>query len=1003
MGGHLDLINSSMMAQVKVLQINLHHCKDATAELRKLLSATSSFVCLIQEPWVSGAGAVQGLASCGTLHKADGRVRSRACIISSPDVLVWRLPQFTDGDTATVVLDWRWRGNRRQAILSSVYMPNEEGGGDECPPAMLRRIVEHARVSKLPLIVGGDCNAHHNAWGSTDINGRGEQLLDFIVEGELLLCNKGNKPTFANAIRQEVLDITLSNVRGWDLVGNWRVTDEISTSDHLLIAFEFEAEMPPVRYCRNPRKTDWDKFKTRLRQSVSRMGNEPITDVEVLESAANELTIALQRSVKEACPARRASNKKRVPWWTREVASLRTDMRRKHRQAVRSKEGEDWAVYREARTAWRRELNAAKRQSWRTYCEEIEALSTAARLHRIMKNDVFCQPGMMVKADGTYTSTREEALQELLRHHFPHGEDGDKTIGPPDFTPRMSTCVDRVVTSKALEASVVSFGPYKAEGADGIKPCHLQHGLIILRPQLLRIYKACLTLGYVPHVWRRTRVVFLAKPGKEAYDKPSSFRPISLTSFQLKALERMIDWDIKSYQPAVQHMPNQYAYRAGVSTETALHALVARIERALLKGEFALAIFLDIEGAFNNVTFLAMETALEQGGVDVTLCRWILFMLTQRTVTAHLLGVDQTVVVARGTAQGGVLSPLVWNLVMDTLLREMEKYAAVYSQAFADDLASLNVGIDLCTLRDFAQRSLREVDRWSNKSGLRVNPNKTEVVVFTTKKKWTLRPLTLRGTPLATVSQVKYLGVVLDSSLTWTPHVKMICSKATRAMMMCRRTAGRVWGLRPSVMYWLYTAVVRPVLAYCAMVWVTALEKATVVQKLQKVQRLACVGVTGAFPTTPTAAMEILLDLPPLHIFLKGVACMSWYRVVGAPGHVKWRENPRGLKRSCHMAVCQDLVSNIPVLSMVGDRLTPIRDLKTPCTIVIPSREEWSDGSEQCLRNPIEDTLEVFTDGSRKEGQTGASFCLKTDDAYLEEAIPLGSYPTVFHSEVVAI
>ena len=67
-------------------------------------------------------------------------------------------------------------------------------------------------------------------------------------------------------------------------------------------------------------------------------------------------------------------------------------------------------------------------------------------------------------------------------------------------------------------------------------------------------------------------------------------------------------------------------------------------------------------------------------------------------VSASMLGVDLTIAVARGTAQGGVLSPLVWNLVMDTLLRRMMHHPGAYSETFADDLTKLIVGLHLGTV-----------------------------------------------------------------------------------------------------------------------------------------------------------------------------------------------------------------------------------------------------------------------------------------------------------------
>ena len=58
--------------------------------------------------------------------------------------------------------------------------------------------------------------------------------------------------------------------------------------------------------------------------------------------------------------------------------------------------------------------------------------------------------------------------------------------------------------------------------------------------------------------------------------------------------------------------PRQHAYQAGKSTESALHRLVGRIEKALDAKEFAFGIFFDIEGAFDNTPCNAVRTALEE-------------------------------------------------------------------------------------------------------------------------------------------------------------------------------------------------------------------------------------------------------------------------------------------------------------------------------------------------------------------------------------------------------
>ena len=49
---------------------------------------------------------------------------------------------------------------------------------------------------------------------------------------ELAVANVGNEPTFCNAIREKVLDLTLANRGALNFFGNWRVSDESSLSDH---------------------------------------------------------------------------------------------------------------------------------------------------------------------------------------------------------------------------------------------------------------------------------------------------------------------------------------------------------------------------------------------------------------------------------------------------------------------------------------------------------------------------------------------------------------------------------------------------------------------------------------------------------------------------------------------------------------------------------------------------------------------------------------------------
>jgi hypothetical protein len=85
--------------------------------------------------------------------------------------------------------------------------------------------------------------------------------------------------------------------------------------------------------------------------------------------------------------------------------------------------------------------------------------------------------------------------------------------------------------------------------------------------------------------------------------------------------------------------------------------------------------------------------------------------------------------------------------------------------------------------------------------------------------------------------------------------------------------------MTPKVVYWIYTAVVRPIVIYAATIrWPKVKLKASQ-EELSKLQRMACLGNTGAMRTAPTAAMEIHLGLPQLHLQVEAEVRVGNYRL----------------------------------------------------------------------------------------------------------------------------
>jgi hypothetical protein len=127
----------------------------------------------------------------------------------------------------------------------------------------------------------------------------------------------------------------------------------------------------------------------------------------------------------------------------------------------------------------------------------------------------------------------------------------------------------------------------------------------------------------------------------------------------LKTIVRLVDRflrdDILAFMPL---HPNQHAYQAGKSVDTALHQLVVRVEKETDQQEKALDVFLDIEGAFNNTSYDSIRAASAKHVVNYTVVWWIRANLEGRQGTTTLGGSSRSIKVSRGCPEGGVLSSL---------------------------------------------------------------------------------------------------------------------------------------------------------------------------------------------------------------------------------------------------------------------------------------------------------------------------------------------------------
>jgi ribonuclease HI len=985
--------NTTVSSRIVFLQINLQHSKAASAVMCKQFAELPTAIAILQEPWIHG-DKILGLGSRGTnLYRGSLTEGSRSCILVRGLDAV-NMPQYGTRDLTAVRIEYSLRGRQRCLIVASVYLPID---GVVPSPAM-ENLAQYCEETHTPLVVGCDSNAHHMAWGCLDNNTRGTHFAEYVAASTLEIINTGCEPTFVVGNRHSIIDVTLATSHIVADIHDWQVSGKDCLSDHKQIQFFIGLDKPAPKYSRNPRNTNWECYDRELQNRLGQW----IGRVKTPDDIEHELATvqnAIMDSYETACPLRRIGHRNRVSWWHTDLTTLRKQANRAFHNAYHTKTEQDWENHRQARRDFKRALRRAKRESWRLYCQEIEGVNESARITRILGRCTGNAVGMLKLPTGAWTQTPDEALNHLLSTHFPGCTQVEEVATSDDTDNPINRWVPtrdwelarNIVTERRLMWAFRSMSPFKSPGEDKIFPALIQKGMQYLATPICYILRASLAIGYIPKIWQTARVAFVPKPGRLDYSEAKSFRPISLTSFLLKGLEKLVDRFLRE-GPLMRlplH-PRQHAFQAGKSTESALHQLVERLERAVEHNQFALAIFFDIEGAFNNVTPASIDSAMKDWTVATPVKRWISTMLSQRKIYARLGRAIVWVHSRRGLPQGGGLSPLLWSLIADSLLKWLTRQG-IFSQGFADDGVIVLIGIFLATICEIAQRTLRGIESWCSERELSVNPSKTEMVLFTHRRKIEgLLPVTFYGKELKLSTKVKYLGVWLDSKLNWKDHVDHKCQKALAAFYQVRRAVGKTWGLSPKVVHWIYTVIIRPMITYAAVVWWRRTNLTTVIKQLERIQRITCLYITGAMRTTPTAALELLVGIPPLHVYITKEAMASCYRLQNSS---QWVCSGYG-----HTKIRRMIEQFVPQLLLRSDRILPKYYFDNNYCVQIKDRAYWKNN-----HTPMMDDVVCYTDGSKlaRRGTTGAGIYFAGDEQGFSYS--LGRLSTVFQAEVYAL
>ena len=273
------------------------------------------------------------------------------------------------------------------------------------------------------------------------------------------------------------------------------------------------------------------------------------------------------------------------------------------------------------------------------------------------------------------------------------------------------------------------------------------------------------------------------------------------------------------------------------------------LSSSLDKGIQTDMLVLDFSKAFDGVPHQRLLRILEHFGVRDTIHSWIASFLSGRTQSVVVEGSSSDrVPVVSGVPQGSVLGPMLFLLFINDLPEKITSN----SRLFADDCIVYRQikGISDC---EALQEDLNMLAEWETKWGMAFHLQKCSVLSVTRSRTPTRFNYQLKGHVLELQDSTKYLGVDLQSSLSWKNHIDRISKKANSMLWFLRRN---LRSCKEDTKANAYFTMVRSNLEYCSSVW--SPHHKDQVHKVEMVQRRAARFTTNS--NRNTSSVSSMLD-----------------------------------------------------------------------------------------------------------------------------------------------
>ena len=429
----------------------------------------------------------------------------------------------------------------------------------------------------------------------------------------------------------------------------------------------------------------------------------------------------------------------------------------------------------------------------------------------------------------------------------------------------------------------------KSCDTDNVHPLILKHLGTKCLHLLQAIYNKCMDTG--KWLWKTSYVSFIRKEGKSSYMAPGAYRPISISSYFGKILERVLDRRLRQFLGITESLDSdQEGFIEGRSTTRYLFRLIANLEEVKKQKMACIILFLDFEKAFDSVHLPTLCLKLQAKGISGNIFKVLQGFLFNRDVCLkvnnHKGGKRKCTIY--GLPQGAVLSPLLFIIYVldmgDSFTEDVKSHLNCFK--FADDGTLVITFENMLGCHRLMQLVCDQLSIWCIRNKLVINCdlNKTEAIILKTaahNDEQMPPELLINGLKIKYVKSTRVLGIILDDEINFKQHTLQKLKECNKKWGLITKATNRNYGLNVNSLTLLLKTMILTKLLYAAPIW---LHKC--INMCNGFWNKIIMKISGAVLNPQRELTELALHLPPLSVQLEIITVKFMCKVLTGGDHV---------------------------------------------------------------------------------------------------------------------